>query len=211
MWGFINLKFKLNLKVSAFYLSIPKKKNIFLSLTAVIHPKDGVSRLNFPKGFGLMCDFDSLPFTISQFLDTQQFLVTFWWGLDTLITHTFLTLKYQVPRYIKGIQKFVFCTLFLQGACVTTDSLLLQWKWYLINNYNRFDFTIAIWYISVKPLKGHTSLIEHIVRLSVDHDTLLKGSFINDVRFFRGEAQCVELKLRWRFCVHASSCPEIYF
>ena len=115
-----------------FQLSILKNKKIFflkkifLSRTAKIDPKDGVSRLNFPKGFGLMCDFDSLPFTIFQFLDMQQFLVTFWWGLDTLITHTFLTLKYQVPRYIKGIQKFVFCTLFLQGACVTTDSLLLQ-------------------------------------------------------------------------------------
>ena len=22
--------------------------------------------------------------------------------------------------------------------------------------------------------------------------------------------QCVELKLRWRFCVHGSKCPEIY-
>ena len=24
-------------------------------------------------------------------------------------------------------------------------------------------------------------------------------------------AQCVELKLRWRFCVHASTWPELYF
>ena len=24
-------------------------------------------------------------------------------------------------------------------------------------------------------------------------------------------AQCVELKLRWRFCLHTSTCPEIYF
>ena len=23
-------------------------------------------------------------------------------------------------------------------------------------------------------------------------------------------AQCVELKLRWRFCLHTSTCPEIY-
>ena len=23
-------------------------------------------------------------------------------------------------------------------------------------------------------------------------------------------AQCVELELRWRFCVHSSTCPEIY-
>ena len=42
------------LKVSAFYLEkqksfIPKK--IFLGRTAKIHPKDGVSRLNFPEGF----------------------------------------------------------------------------------------------------------------------------------------------------------------
>ena len=42
------------LKVSAFYLEkqtsfIPKKK--ILGRTAKIHPKDGVSRLNFPEGF----------------------------------------------------------------------------------------------------------------------------------------------------------------
>ena len=24
-------------------------------------------------------------------------------------------------------------------------------------------------------------------------------------------AQCVELELRWQFCVHGSICPEIYF
>ena len=23
--------------------------------------------------------------------------------------------------------------------------------------------------------------------------------------------QCVELQLRWQFCVHTSTCPEIYF
>ena len=55
MWGFTNLNFKLNLKVSAFYLEkqksfIPKK--IFFGRTANLHPKDGVSRLNFPEGFG---------------------------------------------------------------------------------------------------------------------------------------------------------------
>ena len=27
----------------------------------------------------------------------------------------------------------------------------------------------------------------------------------------RDGAQCVELKLRWRFRVHSSACPEIYF
>ena len=45
------------LKVSAFYLEKQKsfipKKNIFLSRTANIDPKDGVSRLNFPQDFGL--------------------------------------------------------------------------------------------------------------------------------------------------------------
>ena len=55
LWGFTNLNFKLNLKVSAFYLEkqksfIPKKK-YFLGRTAKVHPKDGVSRLNFPEGF----------------------------------------------------------------------------------------------------------------------------------------------------------------
>ena len=24
-------------------------------------------------------------------------------------------------------------------------------------------------------------------------------------------AQCVELELRWQFCVHGSTCPEIHF
>ena len=55
MWGFTNFNFKQILKVSAFYLEkqksfIPKKK-YDLSRTAKIHPKDGVSRLNFPEGF----------------------------------------------------------------------------------------------------------------------------------------------------------------
>ena len=55
LWGFTNLNFELNLKVSAFYLEkqksfIPKKK-YFLSRTAKVHPKDGVSCLNFPEGF----------------------------------------------------------------------------------------------------------------------------------------------------------------
>ena len=45
------------LKVSAFYLEkqksfIPPKK-YFLNRTAMIDPKDGVSRLNFPEGFDL--------------------------------------------------------------------------------------------------------------------------------------------------------------
>ena len=26
-----------------------------------------------------------------------------------------------------------------------------------------------------------------------------------------GGTQCVELELRWQFCVHGSTCPEIYF
>ena len=57
------MNFKLNLKVSAFYLEkqksfIPKKK-YFLGRTAKVHPKDGVSRLNFPDGFAL----DNLYFT----------------------------------------------------------------------------------------------------------------------------------------------------
>ena len=45
----------MNLKVSAFYLEKQKsfitKKNFF-GRTAKVHPKDGVSRLNFPEGFG---------------------------------------------------------------------------------------------------------------------------------------------------------------
>ena len=44
------------LKVSAFYLekqkSVIPKKIFFLSRTAKIDPKDGVSHLNFPEGFG---------------------------------------------------------------------------------------------------------------------------------------------------------------
>ena len=56
LWGFTSFNFKLNLKVSAFYLEkqksfIPKK--YFLNRTAKIHPKDSVSRLNFPEGFAV--------------------------------------------------------------------------------------------------------------------------------------------------------------
>ena len=52
---FHEINFKQILKVSAFYLEkrksfIPKK--CFLSRTAKVDPKDGVSRLNFPEGFG---------------------------------------------------------------------------------------------------------------------------------------------------------------
>ena len=54
----MKFNFKLNLKVSAFYLEKQKKvlflKNIFLSCIAKIDPKDGISRLNFPEGFGCM-------------------------------------------------------------------------------------------------------------------------------------------------------------
>ena len=35
--------------------------------------------------------------------------------------------------------------------------------------------------------------------------TMLKGGWEG------GGAQCVELKLRWQFCVHTSTCHEIYF
>ena len=42
----MNFDFELNLKVSAFYLE--KQKSF---ITAKVHPKDGVSRLNFPEGF----------------------------------------------------------------------------------------------------------------------------------------------------------------
>ena len=59
MWGFTKFIFKQILKVSAFYLEKQKsfipKKNIFLAVFskhAKIIPKDGASRLNFPKGFG---------------------------------------------------------------------------------------------------------------------------------------------------------------
>ena len=52
----MNFNFKLNLKVSAFYLEKQKsfitKKKFFFGRTAKIHPKDGLSRLNFPEGFG---------------------------------------------------------------------------------------------------------------------------------------------------------------
>ena len=29
--------------------------------------------------------------------------------------------------------------------------------------------------------------------------------------FSKTKTQCVELKLRWPFCVHTGTCPEIYF
>ena len=34
------------------------------------------------------------------------------------------------------------------------------------------------------------------------------GSFVNPIPT---RAQCFKLKLRWRFCVHASTWPEFYF
>ena len=50
---------------------------------------------------------------------------------------------------------------------------------------------------------GFTGIFGNIVRQ-------YKGPSINYV-VSRGEgAQCVELELRWRFCVHSSTCPEIY-
>ena len=76
MWGFTNSNFKLNLKVSALYLEnkkgfIPKK--IFFGRTAKVHPKDGVSRLNFPEGFGsnvleLLFNFSLVPFQMALLL-----------------------------------------------------------------------------------------------------------------------------------------------
>ena len=32
-----------------------------------------------------------------------------------------------------------------------------------------------------------------------------------DMQKTSGGAQCVESELRWQFCVHGSTCPEIYF
>ena len=68
---------------------------------------------------------------------------------DTLITHAFLTFKYQVPSLQKVYSKLYFVLCFFKEH-VRLFSLLLQFgqgKWFLTNNYNRFDFTIAIWYI----------------------------------------------------------------
>ena len=42
-----------------------------------------------------------------------------------------------------------------------------------------------------------------------DHPTLTM--IYSEAYLKRDMAQCVELKLRWRFCVHTSTCPEIYF
>ena len=53
--GFMKFNFKMNVKVSAFYLEKQKSfisKKYFLSCTTKVHPKGGVSRLNFPEGFG---------------------------------------------------------------------------------------------------------------------------------------------------------------
>ena len=47
------------LTISAFYLEKQKKfipKKNFFGRIAKIHPKDGVSRLNFPEGFGLVIE-----------------------------------------------------------------------------------------------------------------------------------------------------------
>ena len=53
----MNFNFKQILKVSAFYIEkqksfIPKKKH-FSSRTAKVDQIDGVSRPNFPEGFGM--------------------------------------------------------------------------------------------------------------------------------------------------------------
>ena len=32
----------------------------------------------------------------------------------------------------------------------------------------------------------------------------------NDLVILLSQTQCVEMKLRWRFYVHASNCPEVY-
>ena len=50
----MKFNFKLNLKVSAFYLGKQKSfipKINFFGRTAKIHPKDGISCLDFPEGF----------------------------------------------------------------------------------------------------------------------------------------------------------------
>ena len=64
------------LKISAFYLEkqksfIPKKYIFIFSRTAKIHPKDGVSRLNFQEGF------DSTDSTMHAALNTMTNFVAF--------------------------------------------------------------------------------------------------------------------------------------
>ena len=81
----MKFNFKLNLKVSAFYLEKQKsfitKKKFFFGRTAKVHPKDGVSRLNFLEGF--------------EFNERQNFQEKTWrWFFSKL------DLRYRQPKQI---------------------------------------------------------------------------------------------------------------
>ena len=85
----------------------------------------------------------------------------------------------------------------------------------------------VIWYLSrirflkgkfkVLNLPGHVAIVDHCTE--VRFASFLSGGFITSIVVDsqerklakRTSVQCVELKLRWLFCVHTSTCPEIYF
>ena len=50
-----------------------------------------------------------------------------------------------------------------------------------------------------------------IVTFGLIYDKFLKGKKVPGGEISGGGAQSVELKLRWQFCVHTSTWPEIYF
>ena len=54
---------------------------------------------------------------------------------------------------------------------------------------------------------------EQEVEASIPKVKASTGSEVDSVPETDGEpgSQCVELELRWQFCVHSSACPEIYF
>ena len=70
-------------------------------------------------------------------------------------------------------------------------------------------------YVGDHPYITYYQILSSFDPLPILHyKTINLGPKAGKIAIFRHPnppTQCVELKLRWRFCVHSSKCPEIYF
>ena len=86
---------------------------------------------------------------------------------------------------------------------LSVDIFIIFWK-----NTNRKHAIITRGSYTFYPLfEDHLC----IVTFGLIYDKFLKGKKVPGGEISGGGAQCVELKLRWQFCVHTSTWPEIYF
>ena len=76
-----------------------------------------------------------------------------------------------------------------------------------------YTYIISIKVVCISTrLLAEQNEVEHLGVSSLGRGAMAHPDFDRSLNPFstRGRAQCVELNLRWQFCVHSSICPEIY-